>query len=181
MKIKTLLAFTAFTFSITAVSANDELHGCYRIKSGTVGSNAIPLDPMNSDSIEGSFEQIGHYKIYLVKATATKNPKPVIKINGPFKGQIIGQDTYGATFLNHILGSADKAGLIFTSNDVATPLGFPDEKGQIPISETMNPVKGTGKFMFLDPINSTIQVNGVINMFTGKNQFDGLAGTLCFK
>jgi hypothetical protein len=79
------------------------------------------------------------------------------------------------------LGSADKEGLIFTSNDVAIPLGFPDEKGQIPISETMNPVKGTGKFMFLDPINSNIEVNGVINMVTGKNQFDGVAGTLCFK
>ncbi|MCD2449333.1 hypothetical protein GO003_002880 [Methylicorpusculum oleiharenae] len=180
MKIKTLLAFTAFTFSITAVSANDELHGCYSIKSGTGGSNAVPPNPMNSDSIEGSFEQIGQYEIQLVKTTATKKSKPVIKINGPFKGEIIGQDAYGTTYLNHVLGSSDKAGLIFTSSDAAKPLGFPD-KGQIPISETMNPVKGTGKFKYLDSINSNIQVNGAINIVTGKNQFDEMAGTLCFK
>ncbi|MDO8937648.1 MAG: hypothetical protein Q7U98_00645 [Methylicorpusculum sp.] len=181
MKIKTLLAFTAFTFSISAVSANDELRGCYSIKSGTGGSSAIPLNPMNSDSIEGSFEQMGQYEIHLIKAKSTNKPKAALKMDGPFKGEIIGQNEYGITFLNHVLGSSDKAGLIFTSNDVAIPLGFPDKKGQIPISEAMNPVKGTGKFKYLDSANSNIQVNGVINMVTGKNQFDGMAGTLCFK
>lgn len=182
MNVKPFMVLTAFAaISITTVSANNVLHGCYTVTGGTASSNAIPLDPFNSpDDLTDSLEQIGEYSINLVNSRLPRNPTLATQIRGPFRGEIVGLNQYGGPLLNHVMGSSDQAGMIFTEHDFAIPTGLPDENGQMPILETLNPVKGTGRFSYLDPANSYIEATGVVNFLTGKNQFNVVGGSLCF-
>ncbi len=182
MNKRLLLALASvFVFLSSTVSASNELRGCYNITGGMGRSNSIPLTPSTPDySVGGSEEQIGEYKISLVNARLPRNPRLAFEISGPFKGKIVDDTQLPFIFLKHVLGSSDQTGLIFTSNDIATPTGFPDANGQMPVVETLYPFAGTGKFKFLDSLNSYIEVSGFLNVGTGKNQFEVLSGQLCF-
>jgi hypothetical protein len=127
----------------------------------------------------GSLEQIGTYRIVLVKKTGLLRDRLVL--SGAFKGKIVG-GTQFAPVLDHVLGDLNLEGLILTKDDEGsvTPPIDPNTT-TLTVTEVLNPIAGTGKFSGLRPTGNSITVTGTLDLATGTNTFDvEPGGQVCF-
>jgi hypothetical protein len=121
--------------------------------------------------------QLGSIEMQL---TGVKQGKVRFDERGAIVGRITGQtqDIYGrpVTILNHTIVFEDGS-TIETSGDEATLNGYPDESGNIPVTEIISNFWGTGAFK---RASGTIHADGSINVYGGQNEFV-LSGTVCLK
>lgn len=154
------------------------LSGCY-----------VPVGGFAESASYSPSEQLGTYRVVLMRMEAQRRKgrghEHILKrlvIEGPFRGVVADES---GQVLNHVLGTEDREGLIYTRDDTFTvESGTPcNESGGVILSgtETINPIAGTGRFAGLQ-VGGSLEVNGTVNTCTGLNDFDVVpgAGELCF-
>jgi hypothetical protein len=128
-------------------------------------------------------EQLGQYRLLLTRKEGCRHRHRALNrvvLKGPFKGAQNDDLT-----LNHVLGTEDREGLIFTAGDTFFPDAITpcNDVGGVILegSEIIYPVAGTGIYAGLTE-GGSITVRGTINTCTGLNDFEVLSGEgeLCF-
>lgn len=172
--LTSLLATVVLTPNLLA-DGNRVLEGCYVPKGGYAESQSY-----------SPTEQLGQYRLLLTRKDSFRETRRTkhralhrVMLKGPFKGAQNEDLT-----LNHVLGTEDRKGFIFTAGDTFIPdeiTPCDDNRVILEGSEILYPVAGTGIFAGLIEGGSVI-VKGTINTCTGLNDFEVLSGEgeLCF-
>jgi hypothetical protein len=166
-----LLATVGLTPSLLA-EENGVLDGCY-----------VPVAGYAESASYSPTEQLGQYRLLLTRKDGRRHKHRALNrvvLKGPFKGAQSEDLT-----LNHVLGTEDREGFIFTAGDTFFPEAITpcnDVDGVIlEGSEILYPIAGTGIYAGLAE-GGSVTVRGTINTCTGLNDFEVLPGEgeLCF-
>jgi len=175
------------------------LDGCYVPVSGYARSSVfLERDETGVPVIEGNLpiiQQLGQYQAIFERTNWNELPgwekSRLIQrfvLDGPFRGKCNPEASDPCASVNHVLGSSERVGFLYTGGDVAIPTAPPvvcDDQGDVvlTVEETLFPVLGDGAFEGLDTdADNSFTVEGTINQCTGLNDFDVIrgGGQICF-